>query len=355
MGPNVSRTDCLGYRSEYNPSATAGFVVDPLDSSAVLEPKARLSKLLALGSFLCGFGFFAPVAAAADCKQTIDRFNLAVDAGQENDAQVEIDKIAASAECGQFQLAARRRLAALRLSAAQILMARGRPVADYDRLLVSAETPEVLWQASATLGEVRFGERRFVDAAQAYDRAIEIMKNETLTTIAPEKFEIEGLVARSAQARLLAANVRTADGQTRFIQTARDSRDGTIGGIFSRSVRGITLKAIPIPITFDYAKTSFTPIGKQAAEELATALKEQHPNRVKLVGHTDVRGSAETNLKLSAARSEAVAAYLKEAGVTTTIETSGVGANDPLAIPDSSGLSQEDIYALNRRVEFIRE
>jgi outer membrane protein OmpA-like peptidoglycan-associated protein len=72
------------------------------------------------------------------------------------------------------------------------------------------------------------------------------------------------------------------------------------------------------------------------------------------VGHTDVRGSAETNLKLSAARSEAVAAYLKEAGVSTTIETSGVGSNEPLAIPDSSGLSQEDIYALNRRVEFIR-
>jgi hypothetical protein len=41
--------------------------------------------------------------------------------------------------------------------------------------------------------------------------------------------------------------------------------------------------------------------------------------------------------------------------VEATIETSGVGANEPLSIPDSSGLSQEDIYALNRRVEFIRQ
>src|SRR5882757_2471688 len=297
----------------------------------------------------------APPVLAGDCKPLIEQFNQAIDGAQENEAQGLIDKIAGSVECGPNQTAAQMRLAALRLSAAQILMARGRPVADYDRLLVTAEMPEVIWQASATLGEVRFGERRFVDAAQAYDRAIEIVKNETLTPTSPEKFEIEGLMARSAQARLLAANVMSADGQTRFVQTARDHRDGTLGGVFSRSVRGITPQAVPIPITFDYAKTSFTPIGKQAAEELAAALKEQRPGRIRLVGHTDVRGSVETNLKLSAARSEAVAAYLKEAGVGTTIETSGVGSNEPLAIPDSSGLSQEDIYALNRRVEFIRQ
>ena len=64
------------------------------------------------------------------------------------------------------------------------MMARGRPVADYDRLLLAAQSPEVLWQASATMGEVRFGERRFVDAAQAYDLAIEIIKNESLTAVA---------------------------------------------------------------------------------------------------------------------------------------------------------------------------
>jgi outer membrane protein OmpA-like peptidoglycan-associated protein len=311
----------------------------------VVIASAALTLQLAAGSH----------SLAADCQAAIDQFNRAVDAGLENEAQVQIDGIAGSAECGQFQVLAQRRLAALRLSAAQILMARGRPVAEYDRLLNAAETTEVLWQASATLGEVRFGERRFVDAAQAYDRAIEIVKNETLTPSPPEKFEIEGLIARAAQARLLAANVSDSDGQPKFVRSARDQRDGTLGGIFSRSVRGITPQRIPMPITFEYAKASFTPVGKMATDELAAALKEQRPARIRLVGHTDVRGSVETNLKLSAARSEAVAAYLKDAGVEATIETAGVGANEPLAIPDSSGLSQEDIYALNRRVEFIRQ
>jgi len=176
---------------------------------------------------------------AADCEAMLNDFNRAIDAGQERHAQAFVDQIATSADCGQFQVPAQRRLAALRLSATQLLMARGRPAGDYDRLLTAAESPEVLWQASATMGEVRFGERRFVDAAQAYDRAIEIIKNESLTPIPPSKFEIDGLVERSGQSRLLAATGSGSGGGEKFVSTARDHRDGTLGGFYSRSVRGI--------------------------------------------------------------------------------------------------------------------
>lgn len=312
------------------------------------------SKLFLLATLLTSL-LAANPALATDCKSFLAPFNQAIDEAREPDAQGLIDKIAASAECGQYQTAAQYRLAALRLSAAQILMARGRPVAEYERLLMAAEAPEVLWQASATLGEVRYGARRFAEAAEAYDRAIAIVNNETLTATRPEKFEIDGLISRSGQARLLAANVKMADGSSAFVPTAKDQRDGTLGGMYSRSVRGIVPQVVPVPITFDYAKATFTPIGEQAARELAQALKEQSPVRIQLVGHTDIRGSEETNMKLSAARAEAVAEFLKEAGVTATIETKGVGATEPLNIMDSSGLSQDDIYALNRRVEFIRQ
>jgi outer membrane protein OmpA-like peptidoglycan-associated protein len=301
------------------------------------------------------YALAAGPALADDCKSLLDPFNQAIDDARETEAQALVDKIAGSADCGRYQTASQLRLAALRLAAAQDLMARGRPVADYERLLTSAEAPEVLWQASATLGEVRFGERRFAEAAEAYDRAIAIVKNETLTPTRPEKFEIEGLMTRSGQARLLAANVKMADGSTRFVPTARDQRDGSLGGIYSRSVRGIVPQAVPIPITFEYAKTTFTPIGEQAVRELADALKEQGPARIQLVGHTDIRGNDETNMKLSVARAEAVAAYLKEAGISAVIETKGVGSSEPVKLLDSSGLSQEDIYALDRRVEFIRK
>lgn len=294
-------------------------------------------------------------ALAGNCRSLIDPFNQAIDEAQESEAQALIDKIAGSADCGQAQTAAQYRLAALRLSAAQILMARSRPVAEYERLLIAADTPEVLWQASGTLGEVRFGQRRFAEAAEAFDRAIAIIKNEALTPRRPEKFEIDSLINRSGQARLLAASVKMADGSSSFVPTAKDQRDGTLGGIYSRSVRGIVPQSVPIPITFEYRKTTFTAIGEQAARELAQALKEQQPARVQLVGHTDIRGTDDTNMKLSAARAEAVAAFLKEAGVATEIDTKGVGAADPIKVVDSSGLSQDDVYALNRRVEINRQ
>jgi outer membrane protein OmpA-like peptidoglycan-associated protein len=314
----------------------------------------QLRHLWIVPLLVAAIGNSAP-ARGADCAQVVDEFNRAVDAGREAEAQLLTDRIAMDAQCGRFQIAVQRRLAAFRLAAVQFLMARGRPSTDYERLLTEAERSEVLWQASATMGEVRFGERRFVDAAMAFDRAIEIVKNETRTPAAPSKFEIEGLVDRAGQARLLAANLASVNENSGFVKTARDQRDGRLGGIYSPSVRGIIPRAIPVPITFDYAKTSFTGVGKEAAQELLSAIKEQHPGRITLVGHTDVRGSAETNMTLSNARAEAVAAFLRENGVEASVETVGKGANEPIKLNDTSGLTQEDIYALNRRVEWRRE
>jgi len=294
-------------------------------------------------------------ARAADCAQLVDAFNRAADGGREAEAQKIVDTIAMDAQCGRYQIPTQRRLAAFRLAAVQFLMARGRPSSDYERLLTEAERSEVLWQASATLGEVRFGERRFVDAAMAFDRAIEIVKNETRTPTAPSKFEIEGLVDRAGQARLLAANLASNNEGGGFVKTARDQRDGRLGGIYSPSVRGIVPRAIPVPITFEYAKTDFTSVGQEAARELLNAVKEQQPGRIMLVGHTDVRGSAETNMSLSTSRAEAVAKYLRENGVDAAVETVGKGANEPIKLNDTSGLTQEDIFALNRRVEWRRE
>ena len=297
----------------------------------------------------------AGAAIAADgCEATLKDFNRAIDDGREDDAQTLVDKIATSAQCGRYQIPVQRRISALRLAAAQSLMARGRPSSDFERLLSAATATEVLWQASATLGEVRFGERRFLDATREYDRAIEIVKNETLTPTAPSKFEIESLVMRSAEARLLAANVG-GGGSGTYVVAARDHRDGTLGGYFSPSVRGIVPRALPIPITFESGTTTFTSVGQDAARELGSALKEQRPSKITLIGHTDVRGNADYNMKLSRERAVAVATFLKADGVEVQIDTIGKGANEPMPLPDTSGLSQDDIFALNRRVEWRRD
>ncbi len=347
--PELS-TSCLATRRPISFSRVRR-IVHGTRMSLLLNGRAPVLAAIGL-SFALGM---AQPAAAQDCKPLIDDFNRAVDTGLDDEAQALVDKIAMSAECGRFQVPAQRRLAALRLNAAQILMARGRPVVDYDRLLRAAEMREVLWQASGTLAEVRFGERRFAEAAQAYDRAIEIIKNETLTPAAPSKFEIEGLVERAAQARLLAANGLAADGSAKFVRAAKDQRDGSVGGFYSRSVRGILPRAVPVPITFEYRKADLTNVGQEAARELVEVLKQQRPSRLVLVGHTDVRGTAEFNMKLSRERADTVAAFLRQNGMELQVDTVGKGATEPMHVADTSGLSQEDIYAINRRVEWQRQ
>ena len=98
-----------------------------------------------------------------------------------------------------------------------------------------------------------------------------------------------------------------------------------------------------------------TELGTETARELIRALSEQQPEKVIVVGHTDARGGADYNLKLSEERAKTVAHFLAANGVTTIpVEAIGVGANEPLKILDTAGLTQDDIFALNRRVEWRR-
>ncbi|MGO7152307.1 DUF4384 domain-containing protein [Rhizobium leguminosarum] len=289
------------------------------------------------------------------CTALLDKLNTAVAAKDIGAAASEADAIAVSADCGQFQVNAQRRVAALRLSAAQEMMAANQPVADYEPLLVAADSPQVLWQASATLGEIYFSSRRFADAATDYQQAIEIIKNETRTPKAPPAETISDLIQRAAQARILAANPTSDNPEGSFVPAEKDHRSGVLGGIYSENVRGIVPVSIPVPITFDFNKSSFTSIGTEAAEELLEALKEQKPGRIILIGHTDRRGGDDYNQKLSERRAQAVADFLKSNGLDATIDAEGRGASEPVDVTATANLTEDDVDALNRRVEWRRE
>ncbi|ANM14339.1 DUF4384 domain-containing protein [Rhizobium sp. N324] len=289
------------------------------------------------------------------CTALLDKLNTAVAAKDITAAASEADAIAVSAECGQFQVNAQRRVAALRLAAAQEMMAANQPVADYEPLLVAADSPQVLWQASATLGEIYFSARRFADAAADYQQAIEIIKNETRTPKAPPADTISDLIQRAAQARILAANPTSDNPEGSFVPAEKDHRSGVLGGIYSENVRGIVPVSIPVPITFDFDKSSFTSIGTEAAEELLEALKEQKPGRIILIGHTDRRGGDDYNQKLSERRAQAVADFLKSHGIDASIDAEGRGASEPVDVTATANLTEDDVDALNRRVEWRRE
>jgi outer membrane protein OmpA-like peptidoglycan-associated protein len=97
--------------------------------------------------------------------------------------------------------------------------------------------------------------------------------------------------------------------------------------------------------TATIAKTSYQPL-----DEVAAALKD-HPDvkSVEIQGHTDDRGGAKANLKLSQRRAEAVRKYLVSRGIAPgRLTAKGYGETRPIA----SNKTAEGRKA-NRRVDFV--
>jgi outer membrane protein OmpA-like peptidoglycan-associated protein len=103
-------------------------------------------------------------------------------------------------------------------------------------------------------------------------------------------------------------------------------------------------------VQFDTGKSTIKPISDALLDSIAQVLKE-HPElkRLEVQGHTDNRGNAAANKRLSEARAKAVAAALVKRGVEKQRLTSkGYGQTKPLD-PENN----EAAWGKNRRVQFI--
>jgi outer membrane protein OmpA-like peptidoglycan-associated protein len=260
-------------------------------------------------------------------------------------------KIAVDAVCGPLTNRVRLQRVLLETAAAEALLERPGREAEREALLTSAAEPGLFWGASLAIGDLRFSQRRFVDATRVYEQAIDIANNHALTPTPADASIVKRMYSRAAQARLLAANEESAGAS--YVQVAKGDR-GEVAGMYSINSRGPTPESIPVPINFETASAKMTAIGKQAAEELAAAIKTQQPGEVTIVGHADERGSDTYNMGLSEKRARAVRDYLISHGVNAVIKVMAKGKRDPLQIDDKSGMSKEDIWALNRRVEWRR-
>ncbi len=112
------------------------------------------------------------------------------------------------------------------------------------------------------------------------------------------------------------------------------------------------------PIYFDLGKSKIRP---DAAIELnkVVAVMKEYPNMIiELGAHTDCRGAAAANLKLSGARAVAAAAYIVKSGIDKTrISGKGYGESKLLNTCGCEGkvksTCSEDEHSKNRRTEFI--
>jgi outer membrane protein OmpA-like peptidoglycan-associated protein len=288
---------------------------------------------------------FGGFAHAEICKDEQVRFDAAL---QKRDftAAMGIEKEIAPTACGGYLTSFRARRAALQVEAAEGLRGNPKRSAEREALILQADEPRLLWTAAYLAGELYKSKKQYDKAADAFERAISIAGDKSLTPQAPDTKDWKEMLALSYESKALAAG---------FVSAGRTSRGLVAGSLGEPSNRALKIEIVPLPIQFETGRDDLTPEGVKYASELAEAIKQQGPSTVVLEGHTDPRGSDAYNLDLSERRVKRVARFLAENGVTAQIVTEAKGKREPFTPPDASDLSQEQIWALNRRVVWRRD
>lgn len=122
-----------------------------------------------------------------------------------------------------------------------------------------------------------------------------------------------------------------------------------VNGVISRNIT-LTISGEAVRLShliFSEGKAVIKPESFDELDELVALMKGNPKVEIQLEGHTDIRGNANANLKLSEDRTEAVKKYLVSKGIEKSrIETKAFGGSQPISREDS-----EEARALNRRVE----
>jgi OOP family OmpA-OmpF porin len=101
-------------------------------------------------------------------------------------------------------------------------------------------------------------------------------------------------------------------------------------------------------VEFESGNATLTAAGARVLDDLVPVLRQFAGRRFEIVGHTDDQGAHDANMQLSAARANAVKAYLVGKGIPAAdMITNGAGPDRPL----TSNTSPEG-RARNRRIEF---
>lgn len=129
---------------------------------------------------------------------------------------------------------------------------------------------------------------------------------------------------------------------------AKEIEENVDGAVVERVGEGIRVK-FDSGILFGFDKDELNPESERNLAKMAEVLAKYEDTEILIEGHTDNKGDANYNKKLSVRRAKAVEDRLKEIGVQgNRLTTKGYGFDQPIAPNDSETGRQE-----NRRVEVI--
>ncbi|KHD08298.1 hypothetical protein PN36_17315 [Candidatus Thiomargarita nelsonii] len=212
------------------------------------------------------------------------------------------------------------------------------------------DTHSVQWKRVVERGDNAAKEKRWKKAADFYNHALDLMDEPIATPQAPSVAQIKKVLRRASQAQLLAENSRKQGTRSIF----------ECSTMMRSNVRGLKIIRHLIPVQFEFGKTIFSEKGQEYARQLGYCLQHAKGlNQIKLIGHTDEKGSYELNDQLSVARAKALKKYLdlylQKKGLKLDIFIEGRGEREPLALDNPDDYTQAEIDALNRRVEVINK
>jgi outer membrane protein OmpA-like peptidoglycan-associated protein len=108
---------------------------------------------------------------------------------------------------------------------------------------------------------------------------------------------------------------------------------------------------VALDVHFDTAKTTIKAESLPLLDQVVTMLKQSAALKLRVEGHTDNKGSASDNQKLSEGRAKSVMSYLVGKGIAAgRLTSAGFGATKPVA--DNTN---DEGRAKNRRVELVKQ
>ena len=300
----------------------------------------------------------APISASAACTEDLAILEKAVGSSSWQEAEKLARDLDDSITCEPWEktkasgLLSRRFVAEARKSDPDL-----NDASKIGSLVEKAAKLHADWRALELQGRLLRSAGHFREAAESFQDAINLIADwDSAKSDAPSgawgneasSAERSGLVTEADEAKHLAAA-----GPQGTLVVASTDRAGNPGGVFSAAVdRGAVGVHVPAPILFEFNSAQLTRIGVDAAQEMASFLKDRAARTIRVTGHTDHVGGDAYNIDLSNRRAATVASFLRQNGITAKISTIGKGFSEPRTLSAGSAYTQAQIDELNRRVEF---
>ena len=152
-----------------------------------------------------------------------------------------------------------------------------------------------------------------------------------------------------AEIRPLVSDIRDLQANIRDMNT----QDATQGITVHETADSVII-AVASDVLFEFDSAELSDKAQDTLAEVAKKLNKTPNQAVKVIGHTDARGSDAYNQKLSLNRAKSVVKYLAQNGIKASrMQAIGRGESEPVAPNEIKGADNPDGRAQNRRVEFI--